>query len=81
MLDFLFAQVWKNRLRQRVRPEDRPTKNPWSTLDPHSVIQGTKPFRKGQCTAVEEDFIESRTLLSLPHWYISLLVTVVSAFV
>lgn len=46
--DFLFAQVWKDRLRQRVRPEEKPPRNPWSTLDPHSLMKGAKPYRKGQ---------------------------------
>ena len=40
--DFLYAQVWKDRLRQRVRPEEKPPRNPWSTIDPHSVMKGAE---------------------------------------
>ena len=48
LLKFFSPQVWKDRLRQRVRPEERLVKNPWAVLDPHSPTKGTKPFRKGQ---------------------------------
>ena len=48
LLKFFSPQVWKDRLRQRVRPEERLVKNPWAVLDSHSPTKGTKPFRKGQ---------------------------------
>ena len=30
LLKFFSPQVWKDRLRQRVRPEERLVKNPWA---------------------------------------------------